>query len=53
MTEVTWWEVVRKRLATEAWGQAVAGVRPFLEPSADPALMTHVNLVRLLSARRA
>jgi hypothetical protein len=28
-------------------------LRPFLEPSADPALVTHENLVRLLSARRA
>ena len=53
LSEDTWREVVRKRLATVAWGRAVADVRPFLEPSADPALVTHENLVRLLSARRA
>ncbi len=34
LSEGTWREVVRKRLATIAWGQAVADARPFLEPSA-------------------
>ena len=53
LSEDTWQEVVRKRLATVAWGQAVADVHPFLEPSADPALVTRENLVRLLSACRA
>ena len=52
LSEDTWREVVRKRLATVAWGQAVVDIRPFLEPSADRALVTHENLARLLSARR-
>lgn len=52
LSEDTWREVVRKRLAGVAWGRAVADARPFLEPSADSALVRHENLVRLLSARR-
>ncbi len=51
--EDTWRGVVRTRLAAAAWGQAVADVRPFLEPSADPALLTRKNLERLLATRRA
>ena len=53
VSEDTWRGVVRTRLAAAAWGQAVADVRPFLEPSADPALLTRKNLERLLATRRA
>jgi len=37
-------------LPTNSWDQAVADVRPFLEPGADPALLTPENLCRLLAA---
>lgn len=49
LTEDNWREAVRQRLQTIAWERVVADVRPFLEPSADPNLLTRENLMRVLS----
>ncbi len=43
-----WRAAVRKRLQTIEWQRAVNDVRPFLEPSAEPKLLTHENLLRVL-----
>jgi len=48
LTEGTWREVVRERLRALAWDQVAADVRPFLEPGADPDLLTLENLLRVL-----
>ncbi len=40
---------MRERLRAVAWEQAVADVRPFLEPGADAALLTPENLARVLA----
>jgi hypothetical protein len=47
-TEDNWRGLVRDRLQRESWGQVVADVRPFLEPSADLDLLTRDNLFRVL-----
>lgn len=46
-----WRHVVRQRLQTVEWKHVVQDVRPFLEPSADPNLLTHENLMRVLGGR--
>ncbi|HNS50550.1 MAG TPA: nucleotidyl transferase AbiEii/AbiGii toxin family protein [Anaerolineae bacterium] len=43
-----WRDAVRRRLDAVAWEELVADVRPFLESSADPALLTRENVLRLL-----
>ena len=43
-----WRETVRERLRALAWDQVVADVQPFLEPGADPGLLTQGNLLRVL-----
>jgi len=48
LTEDTWREAVRRRLQAAPWDQIVSDVRPFLEPSADPGLLTPENLRRVL-----
>jgi hypothetical protein len=48
LTVETWRDAVRRRLDAIAWQQAVADVRPFLEPSADPSLLTRETFLRLL-----
>ncbi|OIO91647.1 MAG: hypothetical protein AUK03_10835 [Anaerolineae bacterium CG2_30_64_16] len=48
LTEITWREAVRERLRTLAWDQVAADVRPFLEPGANPGLLTLDNLLRVL-----
>ncbi len=48
LTQRNWREVVRDRLRAVAWDQAVADVRPFLDPSADPGLLTPENIRRLV-----
>ena len=47
LTETTWREAVRAQLREVDWTRAAADVRPFLEPSADAALLTPDNLLRL------
>ena len=48
LTQDNWRAAVRKRLKTIEWQHVMNDVRPFLEPSADPNLLTHENLLRLL-----
>jgi predicted nucleotidyltransferase component of viral defense system len=48
VTEETWRKIVRERLRALAWDQVVTDVRPFLEPGADPGLLTRENLLQLL-----
>jgi hypothetical protein len=48
LTEATWRSAVWQRLDAVAWEQAVADVRPFLEPSADQSLLTRETLLHLL-----
>lgn len=48
LTHNNWRDYVRHRLQAVDWDQVVADVRPFLEPSADPSLLTLENLMRLL-----
>jgi predicted nucleotidyltransferase component of viral defense system len=48
LTEATWREAVRARLREADWTRVAADVRPFLEPSADTALLTPENLARVL-----
>lgn len=43
-----WRETLRQRLLTMSWEQASGDVRPFLEPGADPSLLTLDNLLRVL-----
>jgi len=50
LSEARWRKAVGDRLAAVRWAAAVSDVRPFLEPSADPSLLTRENLLRLLSA---
>jgi hypothetical protein len=48
LAEHSWRPAVRRRLQDIAWEQVAADVRPFLEPTADPSLLTQENLIRLL-----
>ncbi len=48
LTTDNWREAVRNRLCQLDWSKAVADVRPFLEPGADPNLLTRENLLRVL-----
>jgi len=43
-----WREAVRRRLQAISWDRVVADVRPFLELSADLALLTLENVMRVL-----
>ena len=47
--EDNWREVVRQRLEDMDWEQIIGDVRPFLEPDADPGLLTLDNMIRVLS----
>jgi len=49
MTEASWREQVRRRLATVDWDQARADVRPFLERPDDSDLICASVLDRLLA----
>jgi len=48
LTGDNWRIVVRQRLQTVSWDNAVADVRPFLETGADTNLLTVENLSRVL-----
>jgi len=48
LAEDNWRGVVRERLQALDWRQVTDDVRPFLEPSADPDLLTHENMMRVL-----
>jgi len=51
LTEANWRTAVRQRLRAVPWERVVADVRPFLEPSADPGILTRENLMRVLGKR--
>lgn len=48
LTEANWRGVVRDWLQALDWRQVMDDVRPFLEPSADPDLLTRENVMRVL-----
>jgi predicted nucleotidyltransferase component of viral defense system len=48
LTDDNWRGVVRERLQVLDWRQVIDDVRPFLEPGADPTLLTRENLMRVL-----
>ena len=48
LTASTWRAAVRSRLRTLPWERVAAEVRPLLEPSADPDLLTLDNVMRVL-----
>lgn len=48
LSDDNWRDAVRERLQMVAWEHAVNDVRPFLDPGADPSLLTRDNLMRLL-----
>ena len=48
LTEVSWRKTVRSRLQAIAWEQVASDVSPFLEPGADPSLLTLENLMLVL-----
>jgi len=48
LSEDNWRAALRERLQTVAWEHVVDDVRPFLEASADPSLLTPENLTRVL-----
>lgn len=50
LTEDNWREMVQSRLETVNWEQVVADVRPFLEPTVDPAVLHPETLRRVLQA---
>lgn len=45
----TWRDAVRRRLQEAPWDRVVQDVRPFLEPPADPSILTCANLTQVLS----
>lgn len=49
LTKGNWREAVHRRLQAVSWHQVVSDVRPFLESSADPTLLTMENLMRVLA----
>jgi hypothetical protein len=48
LTGDNWRKVVRERLEELDWRQVADDVRPFLEPGADPDLLTRENVMRVL-----
>jgi len=48
LSEDNWRDAVRKRLQTVAWERVIDDARPFLEPGADPSLLTYENLMQVL-----
>lgn len=50
LTKDNWRVAVRKQLKAIEWQRVMNDVRPFLEPSTDPNLLTHENLLRVLES---
>jgi predicted nucleotidyltransferase component of viral defense system len=48
LNEKNWRKVVRERLHSASWEEAVDDVSPFLGPGADPGVLTKGNIMRLL-----
>ncbi len=51
LRESNWRSFVRKKIDSMNWQNIVNDVRPFLDTTADSALLTKENLVRLLSTK--
>jgi len=49
LNEENWREILRQRLQTVEWARLEEDVRPFLDPTARPDLLTRENLMRLLA----
>lgn len=49
LTAENWRDVVRRRIQNANWARLLEDVRPFLEPGANPRLLTRENLWRLLT----
>jgi hypothetical protein len=52
LTADSWRAVIAARLAQLSWRDIASDVAPFLEPNVDPTILTLVNLLRVLEARR-
>jgi len=50
LTDGNWRGVVREQLQVLDWHQVIDDVRPFLEPSTDPNLLTRENLMQVLGS---
>ncbi len=48
LSEDDWRQAVSERLRTLEWRRVVDDVKPFLEPSTDPKLLTRENILRVL-----
>lgn len=48
LTEKNWRELVANRLREAAWDRVADDVDPFLEPTADPSLLTFENVMQVL-----
>ena len=51
LDEATWRLAVAARLREANWAQAVADVRPFLEPGVDVSLLAPENLAQVLAGK--
>ena len=51
LDEATWRLAVAARLKEANWAQAVADVRPFLEPGVDASLLSPENLAQVLAGK--
>jgi hypothetical protein len=52
LNEQTWREAVADRLQEVMWDRVVADVRPFLDQTGDPDILTRENLFKLLGMTR-
>jgi hypothetical protein len=52
LTEKNWRELVANRLREVAWDRVADDVSPFLEPTADPSLLTFENVMQVLMRPR-
>ena len=53
LNEHSWRRAVASRLQRVAWDQIVEDVRPFLDRTADPNILTRENLLKLLGVRQS
>jgi hypothetical protein len=51
LMERNWRAVVRDRLQEASWDRVVDDVRPFLEPRADPSILSYENVMQVLERR--
>ncbi len=53
MTEKTWLKAVRERLEMMPWESVVTDVVPFLEPQADPEILSRHVVMGLIERRES